>query len=351
MFERFTPQARHAVVLSQDEARGLQHNYIGTEHVLLGLLGERDGLAARVLERFGMSLTDAREEVAARVGHVKDPPKRRVRSTPGGTTVSAHIPFTPQAKKTLERALREALQLDHNYIGTEHLLLGLIWDANGTGAQIVAAHAGDLMRVRSAVLDLLPAERAAHGRRSLRRQGPARSPGETQETEGLRTTPAAGTSLDEAARLAGQGPVGSHHLLLAALADQSTAAARALAGAGINLDKVREALRHADVADTSDEQPEERGRRRMLIRVTGDRLAVEAADEALVRLGKSAAEALGRQTGEPDTIRGDHPASASLASLWQALHDSLEDIRRRAAAPGHAQDDEPPGERETGPAA
>ena len=144
MFERFTNRARRAVVLAQEEARRLHHNYIGTEHVLLGLLGEPGGIASQALERFGMSLEGTREEVKAIVGT-------------GTATVSGHIPFTPRAKKTLELALREALQLHHNYIGTEHILLGVIREGDGVGAQILKQHSPDLMPIRMAVLDLLSA--------------------------------------------------------------------------------------------------------------------------------------------------------------------------------------------------
>ncbi len=240
MFERFTNRARHVVVLAQEEARGLQHNYIGTEHILLGLLGEPGGIAAQALDRFGMTLAGTREEVKGIIGI-------------GKGAVSGHIPFTPRAKKTLELALREALQLNHNYIGTEHILLGVIREGEGVGAQVLKEHA-DLMAVRMAVLDLVPAGPAqARGRRWLRRlvtagsgePGEAGKPGEPGETTELRTTPAADTSLDEAARLAGPNPVGSHHLLLAALADPDAAAARVLASLGVDLDQAREALRDA----------------------------------------------------------------------------------------------------------
>src|SRR6266702_3034016 len=219
MFERFTNRARHVVVLAQEEARRLQHNYIGTEHILLGLLGEPGGLAAQALDRFGMSLADAREEVKAVVGT-------------GSKAMSGHI------------------------------LLGVVREGEGVGAHILREHAADLLAVRTAVLDLLPASRAqaARGRRWLRRRAAAGS-GEPEETTELRTTPAADTSLDAAARLAGPDPVGSHHLLLAALGDPDTAAARALAALGVDLDQARDALRNADVAGTSDEQPEEAGRR------------------------------------------------------------------------------------------
>ena len=328
MFERFTNRARHVVVLAQEEARRLHHNYIGTEHVLLGLLGEPGGLAFQALERFGMSLDSTREEVKAIVGI-------------GKAEHSGHIPFTPRAKKILELALREALQLHHNYIGTEHILLGVIREGDGVGAQVLKQHSADLTPIRMAVLDLLstvPTE-ATRGRRWLRRRsaagpGEAPEPGESAE---LRTTPAADTSLSEAARLAGSQPVGSHHLLLAALGDPDTAAARALAALGVNLDQAREALRHADVTGTSDEQPEEAGRRQMLIRVT-DKLTIEATDPVIIDLGRAALQALGEKASSTGTIRGDLPVSASLANVWQALHDSLEAIQRRAALPA-----EPPG--------
>ncbi len=142
MFERFTDRARHVIVLAQEEARGLQHNYIGTEHLLLGLLSERRGLAARALDRFDLSLAIGRAEVIDRIGHGKKP-------------MSGHIPFTPRAKRVLELGLREALQLQHNYIGTEHLLLGLIREGEGIGVQILTARIGDLLAVRMAVIDVL----------------------------------------------------------------------------------------------------------------------------------------------------------------------------------------------------
>jgi ATP-dependent Clp protease ATP-binding subunit ClpA len=316
MFERFTPRARRTVVLAQEEARGLGHNYIGTEHVLLGLLGVPDGVAARALDRFEITLSGVRDEVRARV-------------RAGGEPMSGHIPFTPRAKKILELALREALGLAHNYIGTEHILLGLLREKEGIGPQILAAHT-DLLAIRMAVLDLVPSFRATPGQRWLR-EGTSASPGEPARGE-VRTTPAADASLDEAARLAEPYPIGSHHLLLGALADRDTAAARALAALGVDLDQAREALRGADVTGTSDEQPEERGRRHMLIRVTGDTLTIEATDSDLVGLGRAAAEAVGGPADQPGTIRGDLPASASLGAVWQALRASLEEIKRRATA-------------------
>src|SRR5260221_3009533 len=175
MFERFTNRARHVVVLAQEEARGLQHNYIGTEHILLGLLGEPGGVAAQALDRFGLTLAGAREEVKGIIGV-------------GKGAVSWHVPFTPRAKNTLELALREALELHHNYIGTEHILLGVIREGEGVAAQILKEHA-DLLAVRMAVLDLLPAahpEDTPRGRRWLRRPVTAflGGPGEAGEARG-----------------------------------------------------------------------------------------------------------------------------------------------------------------------
>jgi ATP-dependent Clp protease ATP-binding subunit ClpC len=257
----------------------------------------------------------------------------------GTDAPSGHIPFTPRAKKTLELALREALQLHHNYIGTEHILLGLIREGDGVAAQIMKQHA-DLMAIRMAVLDMVPAGRpdAAKGRRWLLRRRSGEDPLEphpAEQTE-LRTTPAADTSLSEAARLAGGHPVGSHHLLLAALADANTAAAKALAALGVNLDQAKEALRSADVTGTSDEQPEEAGRRQMVIHVTDDKLTIEASDPVIIQAGLAALRAVAGAADPPGTIRGDLPVSASLSNVWQALEDSLGVIERRATLPAES---------------
>jgi len=323
MFERFSSRARHVIVLSQEEARRLHHNYIGTEHILLGLLGEPEGVAGRALEGFGMSLEAARGEVAAIV-------------SPGTTEPGRHLPFTPRAKKTLELALREALQLHHNYIGTEHILLGLIREGDGVAAQVLRQHA-DPTAVRMAVLDLLPTAggEVIRGRRWLRRRAAA-EPGEPGAAFGqavLNATPAADATLSEAARLAGTQPVGSHHLLLAALADPDAAAARALTALGVDLDQAKQALRDADITGTSDEPPEEAGRRQMVLRVYDDRVTIEAADPVIVEAAQAALQALGDQASPPGTVRGDLAACASLGTVWQALLDSLQSIQRRAAAP------------------
>src|ERR687887_115928 len=142
MFERFTDRARRVVVLAQEEARLLNHNYIGTEHLLLGLIHEGEGLAAKSLESLGVSLEQVRAQVEEMIGV-------------GTATPQGHIPFTPRAKKVLELSLREALQLGHNYIGTEHILLGLIREGEGVAAQVLQKLGADLNRVRQTVIQLL----------------------------------------------------------------------------------------------------------------------------------------------------------------------------------------------------
>ena len=143
MFERFTDRARRVVVLAQDEARMLNHNYIGTEHILLGLIHEGDGVAAKALESLGISLQAVRAQVEEIIGRGPEPP-------PAG-----HIPFTPRAKKVLELSLREALQLGHTYIGTEHILLGLIREGDGVAAQVLVGLGVDLNRARQQVIQLV----------------------------------------------------------------------------------------------------------------------------------------------------------------------------------------------------
>ena len=155
MFERFTERARQVVVLAQDEARTLKHNYIGTEHILLGLLREEEGLAARVLESLDITVEEVRAQVARIVGQ-------------GDEVTTGQIPFTPRAKKVLELALREALLLGHNYIGTEHLLLGLLDEENGLGARTLS----DLGVTREAAEQWLVPElqRLAEAKAALRDQ-------------------------------------------------------------------------------------------------------------------------------------------------------------------------------------
>ena len=377
MFERFTGRARHVVVLSQEEARLLNHNYIGTEHILLGLLGEPESVGGQVLAGFGFTVDSAREEVAARVGRGKKGP-------------AGHIPFTPRAKKTLELSLREALALKHKYIGTEHVLLGLIREGEGVAVQIMREHA-DPAEIRTAVLDALyersgevveAEEDAEEGtdetnavlrwlRQRLTLRHTASVPfrpevhGTTVERPS-RGTPAVEAALEHAARLAGPLPVGSHHLLLAALDDTNSAASWALASLGVDLDELRVKLRTARLAGTTDEPPEQAGRQQMSINVSDEMLTIVLTDPVIVEAGKealrtlnarkaaaqagdlapamqssategSAAEASvaegpaaeaehvdsGTASVTSTVIRGDHPAAAGLANVWLELRKTL----------------------------
>ena len=360
MFERFTNRARHVVVLSQEEARLLSHNYIGTEHILLGLLGEPESIGGQVLAGFGLTLDGVRGEVVEKIGRGKSAP-------------SGHIPFTPRAKKTLELSLREALSIKHNYIGTEHILLGLMREGEGVAAQILRDHA-DLLEIRAAVLNAVsatdPGEEGEGSeetnavlrwlRQRLSRHGtsvPFR-PDLPAAEAATRGTPAVEAALQQAARLAGPLPVGSHHLLLAALEDVNSAASSALASLGVDIDELRNKLRAAKVTGTSDEQPEQAGRRQMAIEVSDEMLHLVLTDPVIVAAGKEALRAVNARaaaaakgaTGEgaggegtaeaPSTeesaaegtsattnvIRGDLPLAAGLADVWVDLHTALEII-------------------------
>src|SRR5881409_2451833 len=184
MFERFTDRARRVVVLAQEEARMLNHNYIGTEHILLGLINEGEGVAAKALESLGISLEAVRQQVEEIIGQGQQAP-------------SGHIPFTPRAKKVLELSLREALQLGHNYIGTEHILLGLIREGEGVAAQVLQKLGADLNRVRQQVIQLLSGYTGGKG------EG---QPGE-QAPQGSMVLDQFGRNLTQAARESKLDPV------------------------------------------------------------------------------------------------------------------------------------------------
>jgi ATP-dependent Clp protease ATP-binding subunit ClpC len=332
----------------------------------------------------------------------------------GKSAPSGHIPFTPRAKKTLELSLREALSIKHNYIGTEHILLGLIREGEGVAAQILRDHA-DLLEIRAAVLSAVsatdPGEEAEGSeetnavlrwlRQRLSRHGaslPFRPevPGADQTTRG---TPAVEAALQQAARLAGPLPVGSHHLLLAALEDANSAASSALASLGVDIGELKGKLRAAQVKGTSDEQPEQAGRRQMAIEVSDEMLHVILTDPVIVEAGKEALravhsraasfaavaaaaaedaggegageEAAGEEAAGQDAagqgasvtstvIRGDLPEAAGLADVWLDLQLTLEIIaspaegrtakRARRVRPGElgtaapAEETSPPGE-------
>src|SRR5215467_11020694 len=165
VFERFTERARQVVVLAQDEARALKHNYIGTEHILLGLLREEEGLAARVLESLDITVEEVRAQVARIVGQ-------------GDEVTTGQIPFSPRAKKVLELALREALSLGHNYIGTEHILLGLVRENEGVAARILLDFDADAEKIRNEIIRML----SGPGRRQ---QGQGGSAGEKSKSSKL----------------------------------------------------------------------------------------------------------------------------------------------------------------------
>ncbi|HET9561073.1 MAG TPA: Clp protease N-terminal domain-containing protein, partial [Propionibacteriaceae bacterium] len=293
MFERFSGQARHVVVSAQEEARELDHNYIGTEHLLLGLLTS-DSLASASLNALGYTRDDVQAKVVATVG--------RGKASPGG-----HIPFTPRAKKVLELSLREALQLKHNYIGTEHILLGLLREGEGMAAQILADK-HPLDRIRGEVL--------------TRIESPA-----PREVHGAGRTPAAHEVLALAAELAGEGPVGSHHILEAILQQPDSAAAKVLGDAGIDLDQLAAKLDQVSIEDTADDTPQQAAARQLELSVTDETVTVVLCDPASLELGKRILQL----NGGPLAARG--PQLELLGRLWTAVNDWLATTARALAPP------------------
>jgi ATP-dependent Clp protease ATP-binding subunit ClpA len=294
MFERFTDRARQTVVLAQEEARRLGHNYIGTEHLLLGLLREGEGVAAQAIGRMGISLADVRSDVVRIIGETSESP-------------SGHIPFTPRSKKVLELSLREAMQLGHNYIGTEHILLGLVREGDGVAAQVLVARGADLKRVRDTVLEELqnitPGSRAS---------GPRRTPGGEE-------------ALSNAQQLAGSSAVGSHHLLEALARSEDSLASKVLVSLGVDADTLAAKIDELGIEGTSDVTPEESAARQMELRVEADVAYVVLRDAGTVQLVRTITESFG------GSVRGDDAAVGSMAGLWQAVAASLEDLRRRLA--------------------
>ena len=303
MFERFTDRARRVVVLAQEEARLLSHNYIGTEHILLGLIHEGEGIAARTLGRLGISLEAVRDKVHSIIGEG------------GPEAPMGHIPFTPRAKKVLELSLREALQLGHNYIGTEHILLGLIREGEGVGAQVLINLGADLAAVRHEVIQQLAGHRSVPPMMGI--QPPFGRP---------RETPAAAKAGVEARRLAGGAAVGSQHYLLGLLREEDSMAAKALADLGVTPEAIEAKLAELEPAGTSDETPEEAGARRIGLRVEGRLLTLEIDDPELAEsLEKAMA---GRKVR---IIKGTDPEAeaAGFPNLWSAVSRTVEDLSRR----------------------
>ena len=194
MFERFTDRARRVVVLAQEEARMLNHSYIGTEHILLGLIHEGDGVAAKALQSLDVSLGAVREQVREIIGQGQQAP-------------SGHIPFTPRAKKVLELSLREALQLGHNYIGTEHILLGLIREGEGVAAQVRVQLGADLNRVRQTVIQLLSGYQGSGEGEGKETAGVSSSGGSQGQQAGSVVLDQFGTNLTAASRESKLDPV------------------------------------------------------------------------------------------------------------------------------------------------
>ena len=300
MFERFSGQARHVVVSAQEEARELDHNYIGTEHLLLGLLVASDSSASASLSALGYTLDGARASVEAMVGRGKASPR-------------GHIPFTPRAKKVLELSLREALQLKHNHIGTEHILLGLVREGEGRAAQILATK-HPLDRVRADVLARI--ESAGAG-----------------ETHAGSRTPAAHEVLALAAELAGDTPVGSHHILEAILQQPDSAAAKVLTDAGIDVDQLAAKLDELSTEDTADDTPEHAAARQLELSIADDGVTVVLRDPGSLELGKQIVELNGGQ------LASQGAQLDILSRLWTSVNSWLIATARDLAPPPDASPD------------
>ena len=283
MFERFTGEARQVVVRAQEASRELQHNYIGTEHVLLGLFDAPTSVAAKVLHRAGLTKESARADVVEIIGPGKEAKRE------------GHIPFTPRAKKVLELSLREALALNHNHIGPEHILLGLVREGEGVAAKILVRHAENLDRVRRAVL-------AEIAEPTVRTQ---------------KSTTAADEAFTAASALAGAGPVGSHHLLEALVRSEGSMAARVLRDLGVDPETIAAKIDELDPESTTDATPEESAARKMEVRLTSDEVQLVFRDEQTLDLVRRITEL----TGTP--IRGTGPIAGGFVPLWTATNDVL----------------------------
>lgn len=290
-FERFTVKARQVVVMAQEEARLLRHDYIGTEHILLGLFDAPDGTAAKVLHQLGYDKQAAQADIAAVV-------------EPGTAAPGGHIPFTPPAKVTLELALREATQLHHNYVGTEHILLALVRDGGGVGAEVLGRRIGPVGKIRAAVLATV--ERTGDGQAGA-------WPAGTSATE---------DAVSTAGALAGGAPVGSHHLLEAMLRAENSMAARVLRELGVDPDAVAAKIDELDPETTTDANPEETAARKMEIRLVDDEVHLILRDPATVAVATKITEL----SGGP--IRGVGPVAGMFVPLWRATNQLLAEIQR-----------------------
>jgi ATP-dependent Clp protease ATP-binding subunit ClpA len=294
MFERFSDEARHAVVLAQDDGREFGHPHIGTEDLLLGLVQEGQGAAAVALRSLGIDLRVCRADVAAIVGR-------------GSGAPSGHIPFSPAAKKVLERSLREALGLGHNYIGTEHMLLGLISGDDQVTAQVLARHDVTTDMLRAAVHDAL---RTADDDRARATPSPRRTAG-------------ADAILTAAQELAGPSPMGSQHLLVAMSLLEDSLAACALAALGIKADALADVITNLDVEGTTDVTPQDAAARHMEVRLVDDEVHIVLRDPASLAQVR---DLIGR-FGNP--ITGTDPIGRPLVELWEATRGALTNLSAR----------------------
>jgi ATP-dependent Clp protease ATP-binding subunit ClpA len=288
MFERFSDKARAVVVSAQEEARTLQHNYIGTEHLLLGLFNVPEGVGAKALLRLGLTQEMVREDVLLLVG-------------PGTEKPSGHIPFTPRAKKCLELALREALQLKHNYIGTEHIVLALVREGEGVAAQVMASRLDDLGKVRPMVLATLGGVLEAESGRGRKK-----------------TTAAAEEVTVTAEALAGGAPIGSHHLLEALVRAEGSMAARVLGSLGIDPETVAAKIDELDPESTTDATPGETAARKMELRVVDGEVQLVFRDEATISLASKVIDL----SGGP--ITGTGPIAGAFIPLWTSTNELLQ---------------------------
>jgi len=297
MFERFTDAARTVVVNASTEARDLKHGRIGTEHVLLALFHSQGEIAEQALAQLGITAKMVRSDVISIVGV-------------GEATPTGHLPFSRRAKKVLELSLREALQLSHNYIGTEHILLAIEREGDGVAARVLANHVDDMQDVRRTVKALIANNQPG--------AAPARP---------VRTT-AAEEVVAAAEALAGGAPMGSHHLLEALIRAEGSMAATVLAQLGVSPDAIADKVDELDADATTDATPQETAARKMEIRLTEDEVHVVFRDEATLGLAQTLSAVTG---GGP--IRATGPVAGQFVRLWTQLHELLLDMTRTLRPP------------------
>ncbi|MGW2570733.1 Clp protease N-terminal domain-containing protein [Streptomyces sp. NPDC001537] len=290
-FERFTVKARRVVVAAQEQARQLKHSHIDTEHLLLGLLDVPDGTAAHVLHQLGYDKETAQADIAAAV-------------EPGTKELSGHIPFAGRAKKVLELALREAQQLHHSDIGTEHILLALVREGEGVGAKVLAERITPVSKIRAAVLTSVAGAQ------------------DTAAGPWPNGTPATEDTLSTAGALAGGAPVGSHHLLEAMLRAENSMAARVLRELGVDPDAVAAKIDELDPETTTDANPEEAAARKMELRLVDDEVHLILRDPATVAVAKKVTDL----SGGP--IQGVGPVAGLFAPVWRSADQFLQQIQR-----------------------